>query len=1321
MTRQTQDFEDRFDEVITRYDEHLAESTLSDIIHSGSNIAVGQSAAEVIEDTVPTELASPDRSENHRLRRVLHCLDLLELARRSSECQPGQRQHGSFTATSPQDRSVDDSSTPQASEIVSTQFSNIGDAVLHRQISRFSILRKLGAGGFGIVFLAEDPVLRRKVAIKIPRLRTVSSPELQQRFVRESQLVARLTHPNVVPIYDAGHDGAISYQVTEYCSGGSLAAFLKEARTAATEAMPQRQLQVEIAADLLIGITDGVQHAHENGILHRDLKPANILLQPRTESLRDDERRSNPLAPDSLSRDYLVRVSDFGLAKLFAENFSKVDSEGEAQNNHRDLHEKTLAESIPNPSQSSPHRIDSRHTAMAGTPRYMAPEQLTSSTGAVGPATDVYALGAILYEVLCGVPAFEQTDPGSLRDAIQNEMPKPCVKFRNDVPRDLEAICFRALSKSPTHRYNTAALLAEDLRAFRRGDPVAARPWSLSEKCVKWSRKRPMVAALLATIGVLALGLIGFGFWHLGQLKQSNLRLNQTVQLLREQTTAADQSSRLALEKSRVALEQTRLAEEQRRSAERFSSLASEREYSAAILHAADLFRSGNQSQLSAVLQHFIPSSSQQPRDTDYRKDHRGFEWFYLWNQSRSEMDLRGHISSSRTSQVTPDGKQCLSLSVDGRLCRWDLSTGQLLESHSCGEHRNLLFSSFCADAGRVAVLSSDLDENEYMLSVLDTRSGAPLLEQSGQNVRAVNCILSPDGSTVLWNGLDRQTEQDGAVILEAFHVDSVRRLKIDTSEMVPGQVPIWLLNLAISPDNSTLFVHAHFAGGSRVFSTSIQEIVAAVSKYDPAGVFNPAWKPVTEIHPGIGRDIVCSPNGKLLAVGNRDPNTIRIIDVGTGHCLGTKSEFYDWSYLLSFEGNERLVIGHDAVAEVSPQLAKSDLATPGKTGPTKGVLTIWDLKTDNSTSVDADVSSLTWHEPSRLRIIGRRGGQVTAISEFRAVPFVALSGHHPREAWGVAFSSDGQRLFSVGDDSALRVWDVKSHSLINSYTEHTSLVSCIAVSPDGRWIATGSYDDTVNLWNADTMTVQHRLVGHSHDLRALAFSPDSSTLVSGGRCPEIRLWDVQTGTLRTAVRRYSSVIRGLAFLSQTDFVEGNASGQIVRHDGQSNVSVLVADRQEIHSLALLSRDETEVQFPEGLLSSDVTSPIPCNRALVFGGKFGAIEMLPIGTTKELMINPSGNSSLSADISSPQTIPVKQFYGVDIRSVIISPDKRSIAIAGDDRTVHILSVQTGAELLSFTNLPAAVNAMAFAPGGDHLAAALHNGDVRVWSTATPTD
>ena len=1302
MTRQVQDFEDRYDEVITRYDEYLAESALPQIESSLNTTAAEQADADVTQDTVVVEFSAESPSQSHRLRRVLHCLDLLEMDRRRSDrpnqlpevvLTPGETQHSSENVDSPID----------PLKRVRSESPRFAETFEHRCISRFTILKKLGSGGFGIVFLAEDPVLRRKVALKIPRLRTVSSPDLQQRFVRESQLVARLTHPNVVPIYEAGNDGAVSYQVTEYCSGGSLAAYLKESHQSSNNES-QCLLRVDIAADLLIGIADGVQHAHDHGILHRDLKPANILLQPRTESLRESENRSLPFAPDSLSRDYQVRVSDFGLAKLFAETFLEHDETTTTLDNSSEQKRK-----YPDAGSDG---SELRNTAMAGTPRYVAPEQLLSSTSNIGPATDVYALGAILYEVLCGVPPFSQTDLTLLREAIRNSSAAPFVAFRPDVPRDLEAICFKAMSKNSADRYAAAGLLADDLRAFLRGDPVAARPWSTMESCVKWSRKRPVVAGLLATVGVLLLGLIGFGFWHLGRLGDANLRLNQTVQLLQEQTLAADKSSELAKEKSRVAAEQTLLAEEQRRSAERYSRLAREREYSATMLHAADLYKNGNLSQLSSVLQSLTIESQSTPYLPKYNEDLRGFEWFYLWNQSRSEMDLRGQISTSRNSQVTADGKQCLSLSREGAICRWDLLTGQLLDRFQIDRQYPIEGSSFSADGHRLAVLYRELDKNEYMLSVWDTKSRNPLLQRSGEQAQASTCILSPCGSTVLWQGLDRGTEHDGAVILEALDVESGRKLRIATSNISPDADVIWLNDLAISPDSSTLFIHAHFAGGSRVYSTSLKDVISAFSAGEARTEFLPVWKPLTESYPGIGGVIMCSPDGKHLAVGNREPNIVRIIDVTTGQCRLTTDQFDEWDYQLCFEGNERLAIGHIVFTP--------ELSVPAIPLPRKGVLTIWDLKSDTRSSSDADVSCLAWHEPTHLRIVGRMGGQLTAIREHHPEAFFTLPGHQPSEAWGVAFSPNSQRLFSVGDDSALKVWDIESRTLVETRTEHTALVSCIAVSPDGRWIATGSYDDTVNLWDAETLTVKHRLTGHDHDLRVLAFSSDSETLASGGRGQQICLWNVSTGTLRRSVTRYDSVVRGLAFLSDDDFVESNASGQVVLHNERDETTLLVKDRSEIHSLAFISLNGEAERFREGLLSSRLALPSPCQQALVFGGKFGTVDVLPIEARTIFSNQRVSGSDVSSDTMILPTVPLKRFYGVDIRTIAISPDHHSIAVAGDDRVVHILSLQTGAELLSFDNLPAPTNQLAFSPDSGCLAAVLHNGEIRIWSATVST-
>ena len=298
-----------------------------------------------------------------------------------------------------------------------------------RKIGRFTIVQELGQGGFGIVYLAVDPLLGRLVALKLPRLQIFESPELTRRFVLEAQAAARLDHPNVVSIYDVGElgpePGCGFYIASAYCSEGSLAAWI------ARQSVPVAPRQ---AAELLIKLAEGVQHLHDHGILHRDLKPSNVLLQ------RSGSPQSALAATGAGNEDLarlVPRIGDFGLARF---------QQGSA--------DQTL----------SGHPI--------GSPSYMSPEQAEGRLSALGPATDVYGLGGILYCLLAGRAPFRGENPSdTVRHVIQDE-PVPLRRLRPAVPRDLETICLTCLQKAPSRRYLSAAVLRDDLNRWLEGKPI---------------------------------------------------------------------------------------------------------------------------------------------------------------------------------------------------------------------------------------------------------------------------------------------------------------------------------------------------------------------------------------------------------------------------------------------------------------------------------------------------------------------------------------------------------------------------------------------------------------------------------------------------------------------------------------------------------------------------------------------------------------------------------------------------------------------------------------------------------------------------------
>ncbi len=319
----------------------------------------------------------------------------------------------------------------------------------HEMLGEYRIQREIGRGGMGVVYDAIQTSMGRRVALKVLPAGTLLSDTALERFAREAAMAGRLQHANIVPVYAVGEERGIHYYAMQYVEGCTLAERLAELRDAGVQ--PGRE-HFRRVASWGQQIADALAHAHERGVIHRDIKPSNLLL----------DARGN------------VWITDFGLAR--GDALSSLTISGD----------------------------------VVGTARYMSPEQARGSTGELDERTDVYSLGATLYELLTFEPAFE----GSDRDVVLNRIAFTntiSLRQRNRaIPRDLETIVVKCMEKDPDRRYSCAAAVAEDCRRFVAGDPIHARRTPLAVKAVRFlSRHRwytlavLIVLALVLTTGVL--------------------------------------------------------------------------------------------------------------------------------------------------------------------------------------------------------------------------------------------------------------------------------------------------------------------------------------------------------------------------------------------------------------------------------------------------------------------------------------------------------------------------------------------------------------------------------------------------------------------------------------------------------------------------------------------------------------------------------------------------------------------------------------------------------------------------------------------------
>lgn len=347
---------------------------------------------------------------------------------------------------------------------------------------RYAIQRLLGRGGMGRVFLARDTQLDRLVALKVPTFHGTLSASLKQRFFREARAIAALRHPNICPVHDVDEEKGTLYLTMAYIDGQTLAMLLRDG--------PIEQFK---AAELIRRVAIGMQAAHEHGTIHRDLKPANIMIDPAGEPV----------------------VMDFGLAR-------------------RDAELAEPAVQLPTTSEVGLTQMGS----VLGTPAYMPPEQAVGDLTAIGPRSDVYSLGAVLYESLTGRRPFDGPDAAGVIQRILNFPPVAPRDIIGSIDVDLERVCLKAMAKRPEDRYGSMAEFAAAIKDVLDPEFVAAVPPPLPEpprprrRVKRGRRKVSRLVWVLVTLGsvMIVVGVMTYAVWVVvGKVQDTVKDVNNTI------------------------------------------------------------------------------------------------------------------------------------------------------------------------------------------------------------------------------------------------------------------------------------------------------------------------------------------------------------------------------------------------------------------------------------------------------------------------------------------------------------------------------------------------------------------------------------------------------------------------------------------------------------------------------------------------------------------------------------------------------------------------------------------------------------------------
>jgi WD40 repeat protein len=992
----------------------------------------------------------------------------------------------------------------------------------------YELLEEIARGGMGVVFRARQISLNRTVALKLITAGHLATEAAVKRFHLEAEAAARLDHPNIVPIYEIGEHEGHHYFSMKLVEGGTLAARMSKDQSRMKNQDSKRSpepVDLRRSASIIATVARAVHYAHQRGILHRDLKPGNILLDECGEP----------------------HVTDFGLAK-------------------RIEHDSSLTYS----------------GMVMGTPSYMSPEQAAGKNTELTTASDLWSLGAILYELLTGQSAFRGASPVETLRHVMEQEPKKSSALNPAVDRDLETITLKCLEKDPARRYASATALADDLEHWLLHEPILARRAGVFERMAKWARRQPLLAAVVILLQlVLALGLAGIT-WQWRQAVVA--RRAETAERQRAVRAEGDALDRL----HEAKLNYVRANRLTGRLGQRFDSLA-ELARAATRTNSLELRNEA----IACLALPDLRLVKQWPRTQ-------------RWNSFR--------FSASHQRYMTND--------ASGQLTIRNVETDALLFQ---------IAGQGAKDPGSFMVSSPD----DRFVATVDQTGQARLWDGPTQSPRLIDlprggALLSftpdcralvvkhPDGSVHFLNTTNGSTEKSflGPAKLRAIRFDSsgAKYLAMAEDRIIIGQASDGTQLKTITRPQGTLgrFGHASWHPDGRrlvaswgdyvgfwdsetgrqlsmfeghdgptmglAFSRTGEYLAIAYFDHSTRLLHTDTYREVWRL-PESGQGLRISADDHWLSLmpwGNMRVKLYEMADVSIGRHVAlppAPGQRAHSTVRALFSPNGELVVACDSAAlcvfhvsnpavvelpvtETSTACFAPDgkaLFTGGASGAQKWPLN-WSMDRAELDLGPPDVLAPTRGLKVEVVEMSRDGEWLLAMDKQKGVAFnlhmtppfeVVQFDKSLSQAFHLDVSPDGRWVAITRSSDALQIWNGRTGGLLTNIPS-LGAWQC-AFSTDGKWLACGQEDSTT-IWDTTNWSLRHRIGHRPHDGRkGVTFSPDGRTLaVFNSDVQKMQLLSLGTGEelasfpvgLVTTAMRFSTTGDRLAVANERGYVQ---------------------------------------------------------------------------------------------------------------------------------------------------------------------------------------